>query len=206
MAIKLITVTVKTWIGGRVGILTSSNLTTTDVTSHTTKTFLAMWVKVHQDKCTPLVVGCIYHPPDADNIETTDYITTTLIKLAKKHPTVSFIVAGDFNRPPLETMMGQNNLRNLVNFPTRNEATLDMLLTDIPEYKTLTKLAPIANNDHCCILLDGVPAASTSRYRRVIKRKVTEQSKVNIYITIAQETWDTVIDPSNVHEKDEALH
>lgn len=95
-------------------------------------------------------------------METTDYLTTALIKLAnKKHPTARFLVARDFNHIPLETIMGQNNLKNLMNFPTGKQVALDMLLTAISESMTLTKLAPIASNDHCCIFLDGVPAAST---------------------------------------------
>lgn len=49
---------------------------------------------------------------------------------------------------------------------------LDLLLTDITEYKTATKLASTSNNDHCCILLDGQPIKSTC-YTKIMKRKIT---------------------------------
>ena len=49
-----------------------------------------------------------------------------------------------------------------VNFNTTANAKLDLIMTDIAEYKSAIELAPIANIDHCTILLKGCPASTSS--------------------------------------------
>ena len=82
---------------------------------------------------------------------------------------------------------------------------LDLMLTDIADYKTPSKLAPLASNDHCCILLDGQPVKST-KYSKILRRKFTPQLENLILADIARKTWDTVFQAHDVNDKVDALH
>ena len=192
-------------LGGGVAILTSNVISCKELCSNTTSTISAIWVKINKEKCAPLIICCIYHPPGASNDSTLEYLSTTTLKLAQKHPTAQFIITGDFNRLPLENYQQQNNLTNLVTFHTRENATLDLILTDIAEYSPATKLAPIADNDHCCLLLNGVPP-KTRKYQRVVRRMVNEHSKRALYQAVALESWSGVLEAQTVDGKVEALH
>ena len=84
----------KNRICGGVSILARESLNVTHLTSHTTKTFSALWLFLHDNKYL-IIVGCIYHPPNADNNTTLDYISDTLLNLLQKRPISQVIICGD---------------------------------------------------------------------------------------------------------------
>ena len=186
-------------------VLASDHLTTSVISSHTTKTFSALWVLIKNPKCAPVIIGCVYHPPNASVAETHDYLSSNIIKLSKKYPNAKFTITGDFNRLPIQDIQTQNNLRNIVNFNTREDAMLDLILTDSDEYDNAVELSPIANNDHCCILVNGVETGSR-KYKKIKKRLVNEQRKISVYHAVALERWQEVFEASNVHDKALAFH
>lgn len=159
-------------VGGGVCILSSTKLSATLLSTFTTRTVSAAWILVKVKAHRPLIVGCLYHPPNADRSATLEYVESTIAKLTTKHPSSNYLIAGDFNRLPVKDMCEQFGLRDLVNFSTRGDAKLDLVLTDIEEYSDPTKLAPIAHNDHCCC------AAYLSRGKSVT-RVITLQPNVD---------------------------
>ena len=140
-------------VGGGLAVLVLNKLTSKTVNTHSTKTVSAVWTKINLGKYKPVIICCLYHPPLADNSKTQDYIIGTLLKLSKSHPNTKYLITGDFNKLDVKNISEQFGLRNIVNFSTRGDAMLDLMLTDMEDYKTPTKLAPLASNDHCCILL-----------------------------------------------------
>ena len=88
------------------------------MSSYTSRTMSAVWVMLDITSCSPVIMGCIYHPPNSDQIKTIDYITTTILKMTKKHPKGKFILSGDFNQLPVSNLCVQLGLRDLVNFNT----------------------------------------------------------------------------------------
>ena len=92
----------------------------------------AVWILLHLLNV-PVIVGCVYHPPNADNNATVDYLSDTMLKLLQKRPNAHFIITGDLNHLPITSLMEQCNSKNLVSFNTRNEAMLDYALTNIDE-------------------------------------------------------------------------
>ena len=185
--------------------MVSGKITSKTVATYSTKTISAVWTKITVGKYRPVIISCIYHPPGADDSMTQDHITSTLLKLSKAHPNAKFLITGDFNRLDVTNIKQQFGLQNLVNFNTRQDAILDLMLTDISDYKNPMQLAPLANNDHCCIILDGQPVKST-RYTKIMRRKFTPQRKNLILADIAIEKWELVINAPNVHDKVDALH
>ena len=81
-------------IGGGVGILTSNILTITKLTSHIARMFSAVWILLHLLN-NSVIIGCVYHPPNADNNATLNYLLDTMLKLLQKRLNTHFIVPGD---------------------------------------------------------------------------------------------------------------
>ena len=73
-------------IGGGVRILTSSDLNASCLSTYTTRTISAAWFLVKIASHKPLIIGCVYHPPNADNTTFIEYIEETISKLTPKHP------------------------------------------------------------------------------------------------------------------------
>ena len=159
-----------------------------------------MWVLVQIKSNRPLIIACLYHPPAADQSTTSDYIESTIAKLTPKHPNANFVLTGDFNRLPVDNLCAQFGLRDLVNFPTRDQAKLDLMLTDVDEYDHPIKLAPISHNDHCCILLEG-KQFHRSNYTKVRRRLVTPERKNSLLSDLASESWENVLNTDSIHDK-----
>jgi hypothetical protein len=192
--------------GGGVGILVADGFPTTLLSSCSTSTYSAVWTLSLLENYGHIITGCIYHPPDAQADKTLDYIGSTLAYLCQTHPLAKFIITGDFNHLPVEDLCVELDIKNLVHFNTRNEARLDLVLTNIPEYKSAVKLAPICNNDHCCILLNSDKAPKPARYTRTTKRTINTDRKARVLCDLAQQSWETVLTANSVHNKVEALH
>ena len=140
-------------LGGGVAILSSSHLDVTVLSTHKSRTVSAAWVLVSYKNFKPLIICCIYHPPNADQTTTIEYITNTILKLTPKHPNAQYVLTGDFNRLPTDGICEQFALKHLVDFPTRDSAKLDLILTDIPEYQPAKKLSPLARKIIVAFLL-----------------------------------------------------
>ena len=76
----------KNRIGGGVRILTSSDLNASCLSTYTTRTISAAWFLVKIASHKPLIIGCVYHPPNADHTTSIEYIEETISKLTPKHP------------------------------------------------------------------------------------------------------------------------
>ena len=90
-----------------------------------------------------------------------------------------------------------------INFNTRANTKLDLIMTDIAEYKSAIEVAPIANNDHCTILLKRCPA-STSSYVSLKRRLIT--TELSVLLDLAKAEWQDVLSLNNIHRIVEALH
>ena len=72
----------------------------------------------------------------------------------KKH-SHRFVVCGDFNRLDMTTISKVFNLTNIVNFPTREDAFLDQIYTNVEDLRTVEcdKLSPLGSSDHCSVYM-----------------------------------------------------
>ena len=183
----------------------STDLNATLLTTHTTKTLSAAWTLVQVKTHRPIIIGCIYHPPNADHNTTLDSLEDTVAKLTPKYPTANLVITGDFNRLPVDNICEQFGLSDLVDFSTRDDSKLDLILSDVAEYNAAVKLPPISNNDHCCILVEGQQCRK-SNYVQVQRRVVTPQRKNALLADLASASWNDVLDAKDVHEKVTVFH
>ena len=191
-------------IGGGVAILTADSLSAKCVESYTSTTLSAIWIYANINRH-PLIIGCIYHPPNSDADTTINYFNTTILKLSKKHSAAKYIVTGDFNKLAIEDHCEQLGLHNIIEFNTRGQSILDPVYTDILSKEDATKLSPLANNDHCCILIKGKPLKA-NRYTTIEKRLMNSTAKERILTDLTKLEWNEVYAAKTVHEKASQLH
>ncbi|XP_028416451.1 uncharacterized protein LOC114540530 [Dendronephthya gigantea] len=101
----------------------------------------------------------------------------------------------------------QCQLKQLVKDPTRRNATLDLVFTNIHQsYEKPTVLAPLGNSDHCMIELkskDYTPKGNQTR--KVTCRPIQESSVHLFHELITRQSWSSVYDSCSVNSKVEAF-
>ncbi len=110
-----------------------------------------------------VIIGTIYHPPNADDREMLDYLSTTLTIIEGQYPDCGIFLAGDFNRLNVSRLSTQFKIKQLVRSPTRGDRILDLILTNLPQLydrivcKFYPRLAYLTIMLSCCILRSGHP-------------------------------------------------
>ena len=101
-----------------------------------------------------LIIAVVYHPPTSDDEYLNSYLLDTLGIIESSFPQAAVIITGDFNRLNISHLKCQFQLKQLINFPTRGEAILDLILTNLKHfYEVPTRLAPFGLSDHYTISL-----------------------------------------------------
>lgn len=80
------------------------------------------------------------------------YLFSSLQKIESNYPNCGIVLAGDFNRLNIANICRHYGLKQVVKFPTRQEATLDLILTNISEfYSEPERSPPLGLSDHCTV-------------------------------------------------------
>lgn len=111
-----------------------------------------------------------------------------------------------FNQLDTKELQEMFTLNQIVNFATRGNSTLDLILTNIQQYSSENcfKLAPLEHNDHCCIWVPGGKTQQT-KFMNVEKRHITPECRQTILQTIATIDWSRVTELQDVSQKAEKL-
>jgi hypothetical protein len=95
----------------------------------------------------------VYKPPSSDNAAFIDHLSTTLDLALNKYPNAGIFLLGDFNRCPVSSLLRHFTLKQIVKQPTRKDAVLDLILTNMSDTCDSPKvIAPIGLNDHNSVL------------------------------------------------------
>ena len=106
------------------------------------------------------------------------YLIESLTRAEAMHSNCGIIIMGDLKRLWTSSISRAFKLKQLVSFPTRGERTLDMILTNIPQfYDTPYKLAPFGLPDHSTVSLFPKVRNIIKNRPRVVKSRDTRQSK-----------------------------
>ena len=145
--------------GGGVLLPVKSDIEALDIQLHSTLELLSGTIKVGQKK---MVLTAFYRPPKKVDPAYLQEVTQAFTILKQKIKNAIFIVAGDFNLPDIhwdshtvtdnqyphhvsETFLNialDLSLEQVVNFPTRQENTLDLVFMSHPSYKVRCKPLP----------------------------------------------------------------
>ena len=125
-----------------------------------------LWLTAHPCKLprqfSILLIGVVYHPPNANNREMLRHISSCIDAIMKDHPFAGIILMGDFNSLPDNSLKSSYNLKQIVTVPTRGDKVLDKVLTNMNSlYSTLEVLNPLGKADHSVVICNPLPAYKT---------------------------------------------
>ena len=164
-----------------------------------------------------LLVIVFYRPPDTD-LNYIKEFKKSLQSIQNSNKFDQLLICGDFNLPHIDWTSGStttndhihnyftktvkdNYLWQLVNFPTRANNTLDLVLTNIPDkVNNMQGFDDILNTDHKLISFD---LSLEIQKKPKVKRLVYNFKKANwagLKEQLTHAPWDECFVPSNIDE------
>ena len=116
-----------------------------------------------------IVIGTVYHPPNANDSAMLTYLMDCLSSVESKHPNSGILLLGDFNGLNVANLKSSFNLKQIVKFPTRGQNTLDFILTNLQDfYNNPDKRSPFGLSDHLSIELLPKSRAQIPKQRKIV--------------------------------------
>ena len=145
--------------------------------------FEVLWIKARPFRLSrgfsSIIIRIVYHPPSSNAPAMNEYLSCQLSAFESSFPNTGTVPFGDFNKLNVRGFSRHFRLKQLVNFPTRGNNILDLILTDLKEYySTPEKLSSFGLSDHLTILLKP-KTRRTSQETRMIRTYT-----YNIFITL----------------------
>lgn len=133
--------------GGGVALYCRSDLTPSHLQVDTPEGVEALWMRVtpaRHPRHTAFIIYCVaYPPPPAPTAQLlVDHIIDTADALRVRFLSAKLVICGDFNRLDVNDTMHRLNLTQVVNFPTHQQATLDLIMTDLSQQYSPPGLSP----------------------------------------------------------------
>ena len=118
--------------------------------------FELLWVHVQSDK-TSVFVGGLYHPPNPiyNTAELILHTEGVISRLSTSYPQSIFILAGDFNKLPIDDISTKTGLLSIISQPTRGANILDQILISHPGFTKVQDFASLVKTDHKAIIASG---------------------------------------------------
>ena len=136
---------------------------------------------------TCIITSVIYHPPGADGALLLDHLFHTLTLAESKYPNCGIILTGDFNRLDVTRLLNNFRLKQIVKIPTRNDVTLDLILTNMHNYYNSPHGYPgFGLSDHNTIIATGenvLPNANTKKLITVRDTRKSRKLEMGRYLT-----------------------
>ena len=74
-----------------------------------------------------------------------EYLQSSSESIEVKYPSCGLIIAGDFNKLPIQHICRQFQLKQIVNSPTRGSSKLDLILTNLTSISASMHLRTMLN-------------------------------------------------------------
>ena len=120
--------------------------------------FEVLWIKVRPSRLprgfSSIIVGTVYHPPGSDNSAMLNYSMNSLSSVESQYPHCGILLLGNFNKLNVSSLKANFKLKHIVNFPTRAQNKLDLILTNLELhdfYDSPGKRPPFGLSDHFSI-------------------------------------------------------
>lgn len=154
----------------------------------------SLFCKINVKGGKPIIIGCVYRPPDR-NAELTTKICEDISLVINKHKNSVFWLGGDFNLPDIEweneeienyqypkeisneylQMSANLGLKQLVREPTRGVNCLDLFFTNTPDLTNKCSIIP-GLSDHEAVLVETKLKLTK---KKPVKRNINLWKKVN---------------------------
>ena len=116
-----------------------------------------------------------YAPPQEDFVL---YLTESVQKFMNRYASPLFMLMGDFNDLNIDEICEVCRFQQVVKVPTRKDATLDLILTNINNvyYEDPISLPKIGDGDHFCVLYSPKLYEKPKLQRKKIKTRLFKKS------------------------------
>lgn len=78
-----------------------------------------------------IIIGTVYHPPSANDEVMRSYLVDQLYAIESKYRSCGIILLGDFNRFNVRSICNLFKMKQIIDFHTRKDLTLDLVLTNM---------------------------------------------------------------------------
>ena len=119
-----------------------------------------------------IFAAAIYHPPEADKTSIRHHLFQSLTSVEARYPNCGLLIAGDFNRLDIKDLLNHFRLKQIVKVPTRKDATLDLVLTNMHEYYSSPQTyAPFGLSDHSTVVVTPDNGSRNTNKNKVVTRR-----------------------------------
>ena len=194
--------------GGGVAVYVKSQITASDISEILVPNDLeCVWTLVQPKRLprdTSVIAVCgVYIPRDSPHQDLhKQHLLESMDHLHTKYPDIGFAITEDFNRMTINHILKNCNLKQLVTFPTRGDATLDLIMTNFSvHYKDPVNMPALGKSDHVCILWrPKVPVVKHQSTKRTYRPMKDSQLR-EFGVWIQDEDWSNVLSAENTQQK-----
>ena len=153
-----------------------------------------IWLKLNPPR-TPrgfscIIFGLVYYPGRTSPAESdphilNDHLFESLTLAEAALPNCGIILTGDFNRLNTSRLQKHFKLKQLVKFPTRGNATLDLFLTNMGDhFATPEPYPPFGLSDHCTVFVrpkERIPNQKTRKSISIRDKRASNKARLGRY-------------------------
>ena len=158
-----------------------------------------LWVQLRPNRLprgfSSLIVAVVYHPhwAETENSSMREHLFRSLSLAESKFPNCALIVAGDFNRLDIKSLKKHFRLKQIVKKPTRKDAILDLILTNLHDfYDDPRHFPPFGLSDHNTIAAEPRTRVSSSSTKYVFKRDMRASRKAEMGRFLSSMDWPSL--------------
>ena len=135
--------------------------------------------------------------------EATQSLLDSLTAAETMFPNCGLIITGDFNRLNTGRLQCHFKLKQLVKFPTRGDATPDLVLTNLGDhFSTPECFPPFGLSDHCTVIVQPRKRVPNQHTRKSITiRDISDSNKMCLGRYFSSINWSIVTSRPTCEEK-----
>ena len=144
-----------------------------------------------------IIAAVIYHPPKSDDRSFREHLFQSLTLVESKYPNCGILVTGDFNRLDIGCLLRHFRLNQIVKEHTRNDATLDLILTNMHDhYSPPQPFAPLGLSDHDVVVATPLHGKRINNTKKTItERDLRASSKASMGRFLNGIHWSILFSP-----------
>ena len=156
-----------------------------------------------------IIICGVYYPgstslyaPNQDDL--ISHLIESVQSFYSRYSSPLIIMLGDFNDLNLNDILESCSLKQVVNVPTRNEAILDLILTNSNSdwFKEPFTLPKIGNSDHLCVVyVPKIYIREKNEKKKIFIRRFKKSAMIEFGAWIARFNWILLYRISDVNEK-----
>ena len=200
-------------VSGGISIVVDSNIPANRIDLKVPEYLECLWISV-RPKWLPRTVsnivicgvyypgsGSLYAPNQGDMIS---HLIESIHKLYKRYSCPLFVIMGDFNDLNVDEICDACKLKQVVSIPTRNQAILDLILTNDSNnlYKDPITLPNIGGSDHLSVLYEPIMLNDEIiSKKKIFIRKFTKSAILEFGSWITKFSWVELMSIDDVNLK-----